>query len=712
MSEEKITEDKYDVFLCYNSEDEPSVKKIGRELLNRRIVPWLDMWDIPPGRSWQDEIERQIEHIPTAAVFVGKQGIGPWQKREIRAWLREFVRRDCPVIPVLLEDAPDKPELPLLLQEMRWVDFRILRENPNLAPDEDPLNLLVWGITGQRAWKDQAATTSYVLIASLGESPVVVSAMYDLLTKQKRLAIDQVIVLHPQGEDIGRAYELVKEALADKCKVRCELLPFEDANSWANACLFLKDLHTLLDTCQIRGDTVCLSLAGGRKSMAALMAWVVPFFSCVKHLYHVIDPDEDQFLSIQELVLDLTPSQRKRAMHPADLERLIPVDIPFKPGQQINQHLISRLLSAGKDELSRTEYEEAEKADFVQTIAQEGEILGTLVTERVMEQYQTMCQLDRDAARHVRDCLERMSSTIELRNFQPDTFTYKPAKSAKFSSGPVDLHFFSSFVTPVRPVFYTRPKDIYTAWDNEVEQVVICELETGEDGRYRSLQEIAVSPGFSVKTAYPLKELPLVPPNRTTDSILIVPLGKLPMVATQLYTLLKHQEGRNIRKVILVYPAQATEIANGADLIETALQEEANVPCMLATIPDLKDIDSPDACRSYQARLEEVIDQVCENLAYTGCTIDLALSGGRKGMTAMTIFAAQKKHLPYVYHTLITDEELSREIDEQTTIEALNDVSLSSEERNDRLFLRTYEGNGPYTKFILFKVPVFPASDH
>ena len=39
------------------------------------------------------------------------------------------------------------------------------------------------------------------------------------------------------------------------------------------------------------------------------------------------------------------------------------------------------------------------------------------------------------------------------------------------------------------------------------------------------------------------------------------------MVATQLYTLLTTLEGRNIREVILVFPAQATEIANGADII-------------------------------------------------------------------------------------------------------------------------------------------------
>src|SRR5205823_5193980 len=130
---------------------------------------------------------------------------------------------------------------------------------------------------------------------------------------------------------------------------------------------------------------------------------------------------------------------------------------------------------------------------------------------------------------------------------------------------------------------------------------------------------------------------------------------------------------------------------NGADLIERALQEDFNVPCTHAAVPDLKDIDSPEACKSYQAKLEEVIDQVRECEDYRDCTIDLALSGGRKGMTAMTIFAAQNKQIPYVYHTLITDESLSDSIDEQTTVEVLND--LNQELRNNRLFLREYEGD-------------------
>ncbi|MFN7522174.1 MAG: TIR domain-containing protein, partial [Aphanizomenon sp.] len=76
----------------------------------------------------------------TAAVFVGNSGLGPWQNEEIKAFIRAFVNRKCPVIPVLLPNAPQKPQIPLFLEGLMWVDFR--------QRDPEPLGQLIWGITG------------------------------------------------------------------------------------------------------------------------------------------------------------------------------------------------------------------------------------------------------------------------------------------------------------------------------------------------------------------------------------------------------------------------------------------------------------------------------------------------------------------------------------------------------------------------------------
>jgi WD40 repeat protein len=136
----KETVAEFDVFLCYNWMDKPAVRRLAQDLRERGIRPWLDENELRPGLPWQGVLEEQLQNIPAAIVVVGSQG-GPWQDHELDAFLRQFVRRRCPVIPVLLPDA-DPPALPSFLDGMTWVDLG--KEIPN------PFDQLVWGITGRR----------------------------------------------------------------------------------------------------------------------------------------------------------------------------------------------------------------------------------------------------------------------------------------------------------------------------------------------------------------------------------------------------------------------------------------------------------------------------------------------------------------------------------------------------------------------------------
>jgi hypothetical protein len=158
-----MAEQQFDVFLCHNSEDKPAVMEYCPAASAKRPQPWLDVWELRPGSIWQFVLEQQIENIGAAAVFVGQQGLGPWQEQEIYAFLQEFMRRKCPVIPVLLSDAPQQPRLPIFLRNRHWVDFRL----QNL----DPLVQLVWGITGV---KPQAplATAQEIDIQTVAAQPV------------------------------------------------------------------------------------------------------------------------------------------------------------------------------------------------------------------------------------------------------------------------------------------------------------------------------------------------------------------------------------------------------------------------------------------------------------------------------------------------------------------------------------------------------------
>jgi hypothetical protein len=132
----------FDVFLCHNSQEKPSIRKINDTLKKAGIRTWLDEEQLPLGLPWQVELEKRIADIRVAAVFVGDTGLGPWQDMELRAFLSQFVKRGIPVIPVVLPEASTIPDLPLFLQAMTWLD---LRQNTDQG-----LSRLVQAIQAQR----------------------------------------------------------------------------------------------------------------------------------------------------------------------------------------------------------------------------------------------------------------------------------------------------------------------------------------------------------------------------------------------------------------------------------------------------------------------------------------------------------------------------------------------------------------------------------
>ncbi len=138
----------FDVFLCYNEEDKVGVKIIAEKLLERDILPWLDMWEIRPGESWLQILEKHIDHIKVAAVFVGNNGISSLQLETVNTLFSKTLQQDSKIIPVILPDVPQESEIaqqakwPLFLNNRRWVDFR--------QSDPHPIEQLIWGIRGQR----------------------------------------------------------------------------------------------------------------------------------------------------------------------------------------------------------------------------------------------------------------------------------------------------------------------------------------------------------------------------------------------------------------------------------------------------------------------------------------------------------------------------------------------------------------------------------
>jgi nucleotide-binding universal stress UspA family protein len=135
-------ESHFDVFISYNTEDQEEVREIVNRLREAGINPWFDVDELLAGDTWGRELEKAIEHIGSAAVFLGKGGLGPWHQEEMYAILNRFTSLGRRIIPVILSGGLDLVDLPLFLQNRQWVDFRV--------SSPDPLQRLINGITGKR----------------------------------------------------------------------------------------------------------------------------------------------------------------------------------------------------------------------------------------------------------------------------------------------------------------------------------------------------------------------------------------------------------------------------------------------------------------------------------------------------------------------------------------------------------------------------------
>jgi GTPase SAR1 family protein len=121
----------FHVFLCHNSRDKATIKRIAARLLEQGVLAWVDEEIIVAGDRFAPKLEQALDTIRTVAVFVGPLGMGRWQDMEYQAALQRSVEerdeRGGPgvrVIPVLLPGVSDDPELPVFLRGIHRIDLR------------------------------------------------------------------------------------------------------------------------------------------------------------------------------------------------------------------------------------------------------------------------------------------------------------------------------------------------------------------------------------------------------------------------------------------------------------------------------------------------------------------------------------------------------------------------------------------------------------
>lgn len=529
-----------------------------------------------------------------------------------------------------------------------------------------------------------------ILIASLGESPIVVTAMVKALKEKNNIQLDKVVVLYPgKHPNIKDGVTLIEEhSLCEN--IEPHVLPFRDANTSGYCHSFLRILHKVLEIHQ--SDTFYLSLAGGRKSMSALMFLFAPFYENIKGLYHILDKNEgDQskrnFYSIEELIglyIDENKNLNRIMNPPSDDLNLI--EIPFEHFADAEElrgilktYSPSRLLDGVSVSLDNIEPDAVDfwAAIFQKREAPKRDVLNIRFSQTAYDQY---LELRGNPRKTFRKYFEQMQ--------YPNFIAQK--KHGTFGGKGSVFHFCKLRRTGERPFFYQQDK-----------QVVIAQLTYKANNSYQQLSDKLekrkyVPSATEYEPVHTLKDIDQI------GDILLAAVGKSPMVVTQAYTLLQRdEENAMIDKVALVFPEKNGTVKKGIRMLKDVFRKRAKKTAVIEYGAALQDVADEHDCATFFNRMIHAIDDLRKK--HPDSQIRLLLSGGRKGMTALSYFAAQRSEITKVYHTLITDPELEKRIESECSTENLNRLG-SPKKKAEKMFLECY----PLNDFDLFEIPVIP----
>lgn len=165
-----------------------------------------------------------------------------------------------------------------------------------------------------------------VLIASLGDSPAVVTETIDALEREERIQFDTVVTIGTNDFDVRRAGEMLTTELGEYYGGRIIYIPdqldVQELLTEVDHLSYLSRIAQWLKT--YRSQNTYLSLSGGRKTMSALVAIAVQIYGA-KALCHMVPQD----LELEELgkvhrLSRLPKAEQQRIYHPdADAVRLV-----------------------------------------------------------------------------------------------------------------------------------------------------------------------------------------------------------------------------------------------------------------------------------------------------------------------------------------------------------------------------------------------------
>ncbi len=544
-----------------------------------------------------------------------------------------------------------------------------------------------------------------ILMATLGESPVVVSAMVSMLENQHNIKLDAIQIIYPNEPNerwIEIGFEMLKEHLENRqYDVIGIPLDFDDARTEAHCLEFLREVDGRLEVHDRMNNDVYLSMAGGRKHTSALLALMPQFHTCIKGLYHLHDISaQNPDITIE--TLERAPSEFRQAyfqpQSPDQKFRLIKL-----PSEHLAEfkRLRQWLRQAEQTEGQPRVLDVSPPAEsFWSRLFHDSEsptgAIKVLLSQTAFDQY---C-----AAKQRKNSLDIETLDVYLKDMNRLDWYVGPRLHHVEHDPEGRYHYTLKKVHTSDRVFcYFLPKGSSPSKRN-IQEVVVTAFT-----RHINSKSYEISPQEWVKQAdtVPVKSLSDLPERET---ILVAILGETPMVVTQAYALMTHCHvpPLKVTEIRLVYPEGHAPARKGAGLLEQACSRH-RVALKRHGLP-IKDLDSDRTITCFTQGLRQTIKRA--HTEHPNANVALLLSGGRKGMSALGFHVAQTHRNPriqQVYFTTVLDPQKEQTIETSTK----NLDSMPPQKQENLLFLQDEElfpENSMTTDFTLLSVPVIHLS--
>ena len=111
------------IFISYNHRDQEFVRRLDGDLCSRGLFVFLDERDIQVGHSIIDQVSKGIEASSHLIAVLSTNSISSlWVQRELNsALMRQLANdKDITILPLVLDNC----NIPLLLRDIKWADFR------------------------------------------------------------------------------------------------------------------------------------------------------------------------------------------------------------------------------------------------------------------------------------------------------------------------------------------------------------------------------------------------------------------------------------------------------------------------------------------------------------------------------------------------------------------------------------------------------------